>query len=141
MKITLQDIDGQKVALCHLMLNNEKETIQAIVNSDDWKLPEDSKDKFVNVTMQFNGVEADPNCLEKLMTDWYHAIHAEYKKQYSDLDAEVERRVYDRIRIIEEERIKPYEEKIGAVIKNLEEAQINLNCIPWLNEKDWNKDD
>ena len=25
--------------------------------------------------------------------------------------------------------------------KNLEEAQINLNCIPWLNEKDWNKDD
>ena len=24
MKITLQDIDGQKVALCHLMLNNEK---------------------------------------------------------------------------------------------------------------------
>lgn len=141
MKITLQDIDGQKVALCHLMLNNEKETIQAIVNSDDWKLPEDSKDKFVNVTMQFNGVEADPNCLEKLMTDWYHAIHAEYKKQYSDLDAEVERRVYDRVRIIEEERIKPYEEKIGAVIKNLEEAQINLNYIPWLNEKDWNKDD
>lgn len=141
MKITLQDIDSQKVALCHLMLNNEKETIQAIVNSDDWKLPEDSKDKFVNVTMQFNGVEADPNCLEKLMTDWYHAIHAEYKKQYSDLDAEVERRVYDRVRIIEEERIKPYEEKIGTVIKNLEEAQINLNCIPWLNEKYWNKDD
>ena len=141
MKITLKDIDSQKVALCHLMLNNEKETIQAIVNSDDWKLPEDSKDKFVNVTMQFNGVEADPNCLEKLMTDWYHAIHAEYKKQYSDLDAEVERRVYDRVRIIEEERIKPYEEKISTVIKNLEEAQINLNCIPWLSEKDWNKDE
>ena len=39
MKITLQDIDSQKVALCHLMLNNEEETIQAIVNSDDWKLP------------------------------------------------------------------------------------------------------
>ena len=139
MKITLQDIDGQKVALCHLMLNNEKETIQAIVNSDDWKLPEDSKDKFVNVTMQFNGVEADPNCLEKLMTDWYHAIHAEYKKQYSDLDAEVEKRVYKRVREIEEEQITPYEERLNGAIKNLEEAKNNLMCLPWLSENFWSE--
>lgn len=137
MKITLKDIDNRKVALCHLMLSCEKPTIQAIVNTDDWKLPEDSKDKSVNVTVQFNGVEADPNALEKLMTDWYHGITKSIEEKYSDIDKEIERRVYERVQKIESERIIPYEHKISEVIKNLEQVQLNLTCIPWLTDKYW----
>lgn len=139
MQITLKDIDSTKVAMCHLMLENTRETVQAIVNTDEWKLPENSKDKVVNVTMQFNGIEADPQILEKLMTDWYHSIHEEYKKQYSDLNAEVEKRVYKRVREIEEERITPYEERLNGAIKNLEEAKNNLMCLPWLSENFWSE--
>lgn len=129
MKITLKDIESTKVALCHLMLNNKEETVKAIVNTDEWKLPENSKDKVVNVTMQFNGIEADPQILEKLMTDWYHSIHEEYKKKYSDLNAEVESRVNKRVQEIVNEQIEPYEKRLSVVIENLEEAKNNLSFL------------
>lgn len=138
MQIKINDIDNPKQkALVFLMMEQPKDIIKAIVNTDEWKLPENKDDKIVNVTVQYNGVEADPKSLEKLIVFWHNDMETTLKKQYSDIEAEIERRVSTRLQEAIEERINPYSQKLQATIEKLQEAEMNLSCVPYISDHTW----
>lgn len=131
MQITIKDIESHKVALCHLMMENTPQTIEAIINTDEWKLPEDSDDKVVNVSVQFNGVEADPHVLEKLMTEWYNSIQTKFEKKYEDVEAEIARRVEMEVNYIAKNNIEPYAYRLRQAVDQIEN-------LPFINTpNDW----
>lgn len=130
MKLTIEDIRDGKKAMTHLMLENSRETVNCIVNTDDWKLPEDFRDKVIDVTVQFNGIESDPHILEGLLRGWYDNIKRELAVQYSDIEAEVERRVEQ----ITTTRINPYYDNLNRIIGELTQAQEHLSSFSFNQE-------
>lgn len=131
MQIRIKDIDSRKVALCHLMMENTPKTVEAIVDTDEWKLPIDPDDKVVNVTMQFNGVEADPHILEQLMTSWYKSIESSFEKKYADVEEEIARRVDMQVQYIAKSNIEPYTYRLRQMVDQIE-------SLPFINtQNDW----
>lgn len=113
MKIYQSDIENAEIALVHLMLENTPDALQLIIDSDEWKLPTDNKDKVINVTMQFNGIETEPQVLETLLQGWNDFNNKYYQEKYSDIELEISRRVNEEVN-------KRMEESIDVLIKTLQ---------------------
>lgn len=113
MKIYQTDIENAEIALVHLMLQNTPDTLQKIIDSPEWDLPTDNKEKVINVTVQFNGIESESQVLETLLQDWNDFNNKYYQEKYSDIELEINRRVNEEVN-------KRMSESIDVLIKTLQ---------------------
>ena len=89
--ITKDDVQKFNKAIVHLLLNNNN-VCQEVTKSERWV-----KDKEVECVVTFNGVKADQQVFEDLMSDWYDGVQKHFESKYSDVEAEIQKRVKEDI--------------------------------------------
>lgn len=112
------------IALTHILLK-DKETASLVANTPQWKETE-----TIKVTVQFNGVEAPPEALEKTLHHFSEIHYKQAKEKYNgvNIDKMVEEKalqlikeqadnaldkIYELSRVLEnsEDLLKPYWER------------------------------
>ena len=89
--ITKDDVQKFNKAIVHLLLNNNN-VCQEVTKSERWE-----KDQEIECVVTFNGVKADQQVFEDLMSDWYNGIQKHFESKYSDAEAEIQKRVKEDI--------------------------------------------
>lgn len=89
--ITANDVRKFNKAIVHLLLSNDNVS-QEVTKSERWV-----KDQEVECIVTFNGVKADQQVFEDLMSDWYNGIQKHFESKYSDVEAEIQKRVKEDI--------------------------------------------
>lgn len=115
--ITKDDVQKFNKAIVHLLLNNNN-VCQEVTKSERWE-----KDQEIECVVTFNGVKTDQQVFEDLMSGWYDGIQKHFESKYSDVEAEIQKRVKEDI-----ERI--LNTGVQKSIDDLYDLMNKLNDVP-----------
>lgn len=102
------DIDQRGSIFSHWILNSKTEIVKAVAETPEWK---DSRKMYLGVFV--NGVELDAEDLESFLLEHTENVQKKIEEKYSDLDAEVERRVEEKMKGKRSELVDKFQEAIN----------------------------
>lgn len=89
--INKDDVQKFNKAIAHLSLSKDY-ICEEVIKSERWE-----KDQEIECVVTFNGVKADQQVFEDFMSDWYDGIQKHFESKYSDVEAEIQKRVKEDI--------------------------------------------
>lgn len=120
----LQYGETQKI-VTHVMLydKNKAEEIAKTLEG----IP--SKERVVKVSAIFNGVEVDGQVIEDLLKERVRQYDESLKLKYSDVEAEISRRVEKIKKELEEQYRSEAIDKIESIRQTLDRIEVDLECL------------
>lgn len=122
--ITKDDVQKFNKAIVHLMLSKDY-VCEEVTKSERWV-----KDQEIECVVTFNGVKADQQVFEDLMSDWYDGIQKHFESKYADAEAEIQKRVKEDVeRILKSGVNKAVDDLCDLISKINDVPEQMLNSI------------
>lgn len=80
------------------------------------------KDRNVDVSVTFNGVEIDPDSFSEILEEHLKKVERTFKDKYSDIEQEVQRRVKEQVEDL-------FESQVQTMIRSFQDLQDKVQDV------------